>query len=50
MNLLNERVIKVIKHHIADLVMVNSRVLGSEEPQGYIRALDSEKSHLRIDY
>ena len=30
--------------------MVNNRVLGSEEPQGYIRALASEKSDLRIDY
>ena len=41
---------KVIKNHIEDLVMVNSRVQGSEQPQGYIRALASEKSHLRIDY
>ena len=42
--------LKVIKHHIEDLVMVNSRVLGSEKPKGYIWALASEKSHLRIDY
>ena len=42
--------IQVIRNQIEDLVVVNTRVRGSEEPGGYIRALASERSHLRIDY
>ena len=44
--------LKVIKNHIEDLVNVNRMVHGSEDPDpdGYIRVLHSDKSHLRIDY
>ena len=44
------RLWQVIRNQIEDLVVVNTRVRGSEEPGGYIRALASERSHLRIDY
>ena len=45
-----DEMMEVIKNHIEDLVMVISRVRGSEDPDGYILALDSARSHLRIDY
>ena len=42
--------LEVIKNHIEDLERVNMRVRGSELTKGYMRALASERSDLRIDY
>ena len=40
----------VVKSHIEDLDRVNARVRGSELTKGYMRALASDRSDLRIDY
>ena len=45
-----EEQLEVIKSHIEDLERVNMRVRGSEQTKGYMRALASERSDLRIDY
>ena len=45
-----EEQLEVMMSHIEDLERVNMRVRGSEMTKGYIRALASERSDLRIDY
>ena len=45
-----EEQLEVVMSHIEDLERVNLRVRGSELTRGYMRALASERSDLRIDY
>ena len=42
--------LEIVKNHIEDLERVNMRVRGSEMTRGYMRALASERSDLRVDY
>ena len=45
-----EEQVEMIMRHMEDLETVNVRVRGSEMTRGYMRALASERSDLRIDY
>ena len=45
-----EEQLEVVMSHIDDLERVNMKVRASELTKGYMRALASERSDLRIDY